>query len=1242
MKKLMFVLVLALSVAVQPGCGTTSAPVRASIPDSSARVSESAVQEEPELPSEFSIESVKIELDKYIAKRLSDMAKNGKFYKKYALPSDRMIRNLTSFPLSQSEMDILRDEAEQLTRKYEKEIVWPAWAKARLSKHLPYAKKLLAEGQYEQCRELLWKAPTLGVEEVDAIVREDVTEFMNVSVNPVEWRAIEKDMRQHALDFAKREAFDEGIDWLKRVPHIRVFSVDLDKQLLEVRAELKKLSVNEEDVNPIIAETTKMVATAAKIYDSTDSTTNTVGTVESAGDLSEYERKIAEYREKLIQYNCTEENAEKIVDAFRKDADKLIGSLYSVETSKRSFLKLGTAAVNKRIDEFAVRLTKWLKNKKDGKAVLAKLFAEQKFEEAKKVIQEEVQAVAETPEVEIKKSVPGVQPPPEVYELVFEGEKFKWEINALVAAGKYTEAREYVWATIYPKVATPVSLYLKPIGQREIMVTINPAQWAVIEADITTHVKNDLAAHEYEKALAWLKAYPRIRVYASEIDAKLENAAAEAIGLGLVDTNVAQVTSTVKYDASEAERIANHTDEMEKVVLAGSKPNRERLQELLEEYRKTLIRNDCTEENAAKLIEAFKTGIEPHFEALAEDTSREVLKLGCNALNDRIGSLIVDKQKEVTALVEAKKEKAERELVFVREIIELVLDGKYDEARNKIRDIKLEGDSKLDYEAYCVRIGLLNCVVNPNQCEALQKEIDERLTKLYKEEKYEEIIKYVNEYPYVHDVYEDILASLDMIKDSMKGLLIADVEAEKYIENLRAELTEFLESRQGRFNGSIYGLDYKELDASLAKLDLALLQQWYDVEGVAAKTNAIRREIEGMVGGLKPAMTTAELNEKLKDKLNETVFALCAGLKDLKLELPSAVELAMAGKIRERDYLKKIKEIDAEVSFDSQIAMAEDAIAKQLGIKCPSAYLKMNAVLGEYARAMRLLKLKKNLAADQLAAMLIGSVYLDQEAVFKRALDLGAKVDAAPSRDPLKRSALLVAIQLGRGDFVKLLAASGASLAAVDANGDTSLHYAVVRGNVSIIKAMLAKTEVNAVNKIGESPVFTAARKNQAGIASVLTSVKEFDVSITNKNGETAFDVACDAGSRDVLDVLANAKAAYGTSHLVIAAKRNRLSVAQWLVEHGVDVNGERVMEVGAETALALGRHGEPCDTYRYLISQGGVGTNVCEVLCKERIAAEKTAAAQQAKEEAKKDACCNAVEAIRGKVNVVIEKDNR
>ena len=146
-------------------------------------------------------------LETHIASQLKAKAQSGKFYSKYQLPSDDILKKLAARPLTEDELAELRNLAEQITRNFENEIVWPIWIEAIKAKVLPAAEKMVAAGDYDNAREIIWRAATTGVVVVDEGVREFGYEFLNTKVNPAQWKLIEKNMRDKALAFSEKGAF---------------------------------------------------------------------------------------------------------------------------------------------------------------------------------------------------------------------------------------------------------------------------------------------------------------------------------------------------------------------------------------------------------------------------------------------------------------------------------------------------------------------------------------------------------------------------------------------------------------------------------------------------------------------------------------------------------------------------------------------------------------------------------------------------------------------------------------------------------------------------------------------------------------------------------------------------------------------------------------------------------------------------------------------------------------------------
>lgn len=1030
--------------------------------------------------------------------------------------------------------------AEAAAKKYIEEVLIPKRVKEIIAKADPYVDKCVAEGKYNAAREVLWLIATSGDKELDAKVRVYSVEKMHVAVNPVEWGKIEKEILGKVAEFEKQQQYDEAIAWLKAFRRVRTYSLRLDEKLKTVEAELVKIGVSADDMKPILEATGKLVGKAEKIVDMTDITTNTVTTTEgktvagTSPDLVAYEEQLDAYRKLLVRHNCTEDAAKGIADKFDGDVKPLLaplskpGSQEPGKTETKEFLQLGTGALNKRIDELTAKCIADMEAKKKAKAEKARQAA-------------------------IKAA----------------GDDLTKKVKKLVAEGKFAEAREVIWTATSTDDADK-NARLRKVGTGLMLTLVNPTHWTAIEKEFDAKVKEATDNASYDDALAWIANYPNIRTYTETIDEKLDGVQKELVKMGVSADKLKTIVEETKKATIEVERLANHIDSVKveeaaaAAAAAGEKLSPlEACTKLLADYRTTLVRNDCTEANADKLVANFVAKAAPLIDVLSgkdEKKAPGVLLLGSNAINDRLAKL---RKAKLDALKLMKYKHVFSDLIA--KVSESVAAERYGDARNIIRDVALVQDAEWDAKIYATRIGLLNSIVNPNQCAALCKEIDAKAKELFDAKKYWEFREYAEKYEYVHDTYQQIADALDQLKTAMVGLTIAQEDAEKYITNLTARIRDLMEKRTGSY-ATDTDKDLAELEKALAELEKGIVAQYYKPAEVAQFCQIVKKEILALITKAPDPMTTWELNEKLRAHLAKYLSQIDALIAKRDAENAAAA------------YAKLLADIDADVSFDSQVAMAEDAIAKQLGVKCPEANMRMNALLGEYARTMRLLKLGKKIDAQQATVALLGGVYLDQAAVVTRALELGADANGKSDRDPLGRTGILLAIQTGHNSFLKQLTDAKAALDPVDANGDTALHYAVRRGNLAVVKVLLGKNDVDKANKAGESALFLAVRKNQDALTAALTAAKA-DVTIKNAKGQTPMDVACLAGSRDVLDTLAKAGAAFGPDQLKIAAAKNRLAVAQWLVRNGVDVNAPGVMEA---TVCKT-------DTQCYLVHQGGI-----------------------------------------------------
>ena len=1089
------------------------------------------------------------------AKKAIDIAVAGFMAKSQFKQAGGYLANIEKTGIKEIDEPVSAYAAEQNKSK-----VAPAWVAAIVGKIGPYVDKLVAEGDYAKAREVLWRAPTTGNADVDAEVRKHAVEKMHVAVNPSEWNVIDAELSEKVKALEAEKKFDEAIDWLKAYRRVRTYSLLLDEKLKTVEAELVKAGVSAENMKPILAATGTLVGEAARILDMTDITTNAVTTTdgrEIAGfepDLEAYKARLEDYRKMLVRYDCTEDAAKSIVEQFGKEVAPFVAALSKPGTKEqgstetKSFLQLGTAALNARIDKATAALIADMEAKKE--AYLKALR-----------------------EAAIKGAI----------------DDLTAKVERLVADGKYAEARETIWSATSTE-DLDMNMHLRKVGVGLMLKLVNPSNWTAIEKEFAARVADAKEHSTYDDAIAWVEAYPDIRTYTVVIDEKLDGVKEELAKIGIASDKVEPLVDETQKATIEVERLASHVDTVEKTVTEGeSKPSLEEYEKLIADYRTALVRNDCTEANADKLVADFKAKVAPYIALLSGGTEKSEMMLGSNAVNDRLAKL---RATTVDMLKSQKYRHVFDELIA--KVSEAVADARYSDARNVVRDVGLVKDAEWDARIYATRIGLLNSVVNPNQCAALLEEIDAKAKELFGAEKYEEFREYAKNYEYVHDTYKQIVEALDQIKTAMVGLTIAERNAGEYIDALAARIAKLMEQRTGTYSVES-DKDLAELEKALAELEKGIVAQYYRPEDVKKFCETVKNEILALITKTPDPMTTWEMNEALKARL-DSYLGKVDGL------IAKREAAAAAAK-----YAKLLADIDAEVSFESQVTMAEDAISRQLGVVCPCAAFEMNAVMGDYARIMRLLKRGEKVSETEATTILIGSVYLNQPAVFTRALELGAKIDSPAVRDPRKRPAMLVAIQTGHPSFLSAINEAKGNQKVVDADNNTALHYAMRSGNLSVVRAIFSQIDPKAVNAKGETALFSALRRNQAGAAKFLITLfrgkddkqtaairKEF-VDLKNAAGKDAFTVACESNARDVLDVLASAGAEYGTANLIEAAGANRVTIAQWLVEHGADVNAEGVM------AAAFGSpDDDDTATYKYLVRQGGVALKRTPKCCKE------------------------------------------
>jgi ankyrin repeat protein len=187
------------------------------------------------------------------------------------------------------------------------------------------------------------------------------------------------------------------------------------------------------------------------------------------------------------------------------------------------------------------------------------------------------------------------------------------------------------------------------------------------------------------------------------------------------------------------------------------------------------------------------------------------------------------------------------------------------------------------------------------------------------------------------------------------------------------------------------------------------------------------------------------------------------------------------------------------------------------------------------------------------------------------ALAAATLANAAPVDD------LVTAAEMNDPRAVRVLLAKGVDPNLTDSRGRTALFTAVREGSQQALESLLAapQTEVNALNADGETPLMLAAIRGALPAAKAL--VKRG--AAVNRKGWTPLHYACSGPDNGVAAFLIaegaelNARSENGTTPLMMAARYGSEDAVRMLLERGADatLRNERDLDA-ADFAQLAGR----------------------------------------------------------------------
>lgn len=133
------------------------------------------------------------------------------------------------------------------------------------------------------------------------------------------------------------------------------------------------------------------------------------------------------------------------------------------------------------------------------------------------------------------------------------------------------------------------------------------------------------------------------------------------------------------------------------------------------------------------------------------------------------------------------------------------------------------------------------------------------------------------------------------------------------------------------------------------------------------------------------------------------------------------------------------------------------------------------------------------------------------------------RIDNVDQTDGEGMTALMMASRDGALPIVKLLLKAGANPLSADREGRTALHWTSWSGNALVGEALLeAGADINAQNREGQTPLMLMilARRSEAALR--LLKRADLDITMTDRDGRTAMDLAAANSMPDVLSALIN------------------------------------------------------------------------------------------------------------------------
>ncbi|XP_067668066.1 serine/threonine-protein phosphatase 6 regulatory ankyrin repeat subunit A-like [Haliotis asinina] len=173
---------------------------------------------------------------------------------------------------------------------------------------------------------------------------------------------------------------------------------------------------------------------------------------------------------------------------------------------------------------------------------------------------------------------------------------------------------------------------------------------------------------------------------------------------------------------------------------------------------------------------------------------------------------------------------------------------------------------------------------------------------------------------------------------------------------------------------------------------------------------------------------------------------------------------------------------------------------------------------------------------------------------------------------------------------------SGGNVSLTDADGNNTLHYACIGGNIDVVKRVLIQdiVDINKRGKWGRTPIMLAAKEGHKQIFHLLK--EKCDLTLVSNHGDNLLHLACLGGSiaitryilsKGIADI--NGRGRYGRTPLMKAAWGGNVEVFKEISRRGGD---ESLLDDHGSNVLHIACHRDNVAMVKYLISENIAGIN--------------------------------------------------